>query len=116
MNNRLKLGGISWDIEKGFDYLNHDILLSKKECCGITGKEKSLYKHFPNNRCQRVSINNKFNRTILTNLYSDTTLLQPNRTNTPVHTETEQYTYIQLPAPEDECNNIRNMLSNKKLS
>jgi len=29
---------------------------------------------------------------------------------------TEQYTYIQSPAPEDECNNIRNMLSNKKLS
>ena len=50
------------------------------------------------------------------NLHSDTTLLQPNRTNTPVHTETEQYTYIQSPAPEDECNNIRNMLSNKKLS
>jgi len=43
-------------------------------------------------------------------------LLQPNRTNTPVHTETEQYTHIQLPTPEDECNNIRNMLSNKKLS
>ena len=39
-----------------------------------------------------------------------------NRTNTPINTETEQYTYIQSPAPEDECNNIRNMLSNKKLS
>ena len=48
------------------------------------------------------------------NLHSDTTLLQPNRTNTPAHTETEQYTYIQSPAPEDECNNIRNILSNKK--
>jgi hypothetical protein len=48
------------------------------------------------------------------NLHSDTTLLQPNRTSTPVHTETEQYTYIQSPAPGDECNNIRNMLSNKK--
>ena len=47
---------------------------------------------------------------------SDTTLLQPNRTNTPVHTETEQYTHIQSSPPEDECNNIRNMVSNKKLS
>jgi len=46
------------------------------------------------------------------NLHSDTTLLQPNRTNTPVHIETEQYTYIQSSAPEDERNNIRNMLSN----
>jgi len=50
------------------------------------------------------------------NLHSDTTLLQPNRTNTPVNTETEQYTHIQSSAPEDECSNIRNMLSNKKLS
>ena len=41
---------------------------------------------------------------------------RPNRTNTPIHTETEQYTYIQSPVPEDECDNIRNMLSNKKLS
>ena len=52
--------------------------------------------------------------TTCSNLHSDTTLLQPNRTNTPVHTEIEQYTCIQSPAPEDECNNIRNMLSNKK--
>ena len=50
------------------------------------------------------------------NLYSETTLLQPNRTNTTVHTETEQYTYRQSPTLEDECNSIRNMLSNKKLS
>ena len=49
-----------------------------------------------------------------TKLHSDTTLLQPNRTNTPVHTETEQYTHIQTPAPEDECNSIRKMVSNKK--
>ena len=40
----------------------------------------------------------------------------PVNTNTPVHTETEQYTHIQSSAPEDEYNNIRNMLSNKKLS
>jgi hypothetical protein len=54
--------------------------------------------------------------TTCSNLHSDTTLLQPNRTNIPVHTRTEQYTYIQSPAPEDECNNIRNMLKKKKLS
>jgi hypothetical protein len=48
-------------------------------------------------------------------LHSDTTPLQPNRTNTPVHTETEQYTYIQSPVPEDECDYIGKMLNNKKL-
>ena len=47
---------------------------------------------------------------------TNTTQLQLNRTNAPVHTETEQYTYIQSQAPEDECNSIQNMLSNKKLS
>jgi hypothetical protein len=52
--------------------------------------------------------------TTCTNLH--TTLIQPNRTTTPVHTETEQYTHTQSSAPEDEFNNIRNMLSNKKLS
>ena len=31
-------------------------------------------------------------------------------------TETEQYTHIRPSGPEDECNNIRNMWSNKKLS
>jgi len=36
-------------------------------------------------------------------------------TNTPADTEIEQYTHMQSPAPEDECNSIRNMLSNKKL-
>ena len=50
------------------------------------------------------------------NLYSESTLLRPNRTNTPVHTETEQNIHIESPVPEDKCNNIRNMLSNKKLS
>ena len=34
----------------------------------------------------------------------------------PTCTETEQYTHIRSSSPEDECNNIRNMLSNKKLS
>jgi hypothetical protein len=71
----------------------------------------------PEDECNNIRnmLSNK-KCTACTNLHSDTTLLQPNRTNTPVHTETEQYTYIQSPAPEDECNNIRNILSNTKLS
>jgi len=35
---------------------------------------------------------------------------------TPAEPQTGQYTNVQSPAPEDECNNIRNMLSNKKPS
>jgi hypothetical protein len=50
MNNRLTVGDIFSAIEKAFDCVNNDILLSKMEFCGITGRDKSLYKHFLNNR------------------------------------------------------------------
>ena len=44
------------------------------------------------------------------------TLTNKQDANTQLSIITEQYTHVQLPAPEDECNNIRNMLSNKKPS
>ena len=46
-------------------------------------------------------------------LRKDTTPPQLNHTVTPTHIEPEQYTHTQLQAPEDECTNIRNMLSKK---
>jgi hypothetical protein len=59
MNNKIKVGGIFCDIEKAFDCVNHDILLSTMEFYGITVKDKALYEIYLNNRYQRVSINNK---------------------------------------------------------
>ena len=46
-------------------------------------------------------------------MYKDTTPPQPSHTVAPTHIEPEQYTHTQSQAPEDECTNIRYMLSKK---
>jgi hypothetical protein len=59
MNNTLIVGGMFCDLKKAFDCVNHDILLSKLEIYGITGKDKELYQSYLKGRHQRVSIYNK---------------------------------------------------------
>ena len=51
-------GPILNDLEKAFDTVNHDILLSKLFYCGISGKAKSLLKSYLQNRHQRALITN----------------------------------------------------------
>ena len=46
------------ELEKAFDSVNHDILLSKLFYCGISGKAKSLLKSYLQNRYQTVLITN----------------------------------------------------------
>jgi retron-type reverse transcriptase len=53
------VGGIFCDLEKAFDSVNHNILLTKLEFYGITGKNNVLYKSYLENRYQRVFIYNK---------------------------------------------------------
>jgi hypothetical protein len=50
MNNKLVVGGIFCDLEKAFDSVNHNILLSKLEFYRITGKNNALYKSYLENR------------------------------------------------------------------
>jgi hypothetical protein len=54
LNNKLIVGGISCDLEKAFDCVNHDILLSKWDFYGITGRDNVLYKSYLNDRYQSV--------------------------------------------------------------
>jgi hypothetical protein len=56
LNNKLKVKGIFYDIEKAFDFVNHNILLHKMEIYGITGIPKKLFTHYLKDRYQRVSL------------------------------------------------------------
>jgi hypothetical protein len=56
LNNKTTIGGIFFDLEKAFDCLNHDILISKLQFYGVTGKAKLWLESYFNNRCQRVKL------------------------------------------------------------
>jgi len=59
LRSKLMVGGIFYDIEKAFDYVNHVILTLKLETCGITGIDKELYESHLKGRYQRVLAYNK---------------------------------------------------------
>ena len=46
------------DLEKAFDCVNHDIVLSKLKFCGIGNKNLTLYRSYLDNRHCRVAIYN----------------------------------------------------------
>jgi hypothetical protein len=58
LNNRMMVGGIFCDLQKAFDCVNHNILLTKLEFYGITGIAHKLIKSYPEGRHQRVVLNN----------------------------------------------------------
>jgi len=60
LNNKLTVGGIFCDLEKAFNSINHDILLSKCEFYGFRGKTNTLLRSYLSDRYQRVLINNGF--------------------------------------------------------
>ena len=46
LNNKMWVWGIFCDLTKAFDYVNHNILRSKLEFCGITGRVNNLIKSY----------------------------------------------------------------------
>jgi len=58
MNNKLLVGGIFCDLEKAFDCVNHDILLSKMKFYGISEKDLTLYQSYLDKRYCRTAIYN----------------------------------------------------------
>jgi len=58
MNNKLLVGGIFCFLEKAFDCVNHDSLLSKLKFYGISGTDLTLYQSYLDNRYCRTAIYN----------------------------------------------------------
>jgi hypothetical protein len=56
LNSKLIVGGIFFDLEKAFDCLNHDILLSKLQFYGVNGTARSWFVSYLQNRHMRVQI------------------------------------------------------------
>ena len=57
------VGGLFCDLQKAFDCVNHDILLTKMECYAITDIVNKVMRSYLENRHQRISLNDtKFNK------------------------------------------------------
>jgi hypothetical protein len=52
------VGGIFCDLEKAFDCVNHDMLLTKLKSYGISDKDLTLYESYLDNRYCRTAIYN----------------------------------------------------------
>jgi hypothetical protein len=62
LNDKLLVCDVFCDLQKAFDCVDHDILLSKLNWYGISGKEYKLHSSYLKNRYHRVIIINKSKR------------------------------------------------------
>ena len=60
LNNKTLAGSIFCNLEKAFNSVNHDILLSKLSYNGISGKAKLLLESSLQNRYQKFHITNSY--------------------------------------------------------
>ena len=59
VNNKLLVEGIFCDLQKAFDCVDHNLLLSKMHWYGISGKGCNIIQPYLKNRYRRVIIANK---------------------------------------------------------
>jgi hypothetical protein len=57
LNDKIKVGGIFCDLQKAFDCVNYNILLSKMKFYGISGAANTLMESYLKGRRRRVAIN-----------------------------------------------------------
>jgi hypothetical protein len=57
LNNKIIVSGLFCDLQKAFDCVNYDILLSKMKFCGISGVTNKLMESYLRHKYQRVVIN-----------------------------------------------------------
>jgi hypothetical protein len=63
LNGKSQVGCIFFYLEKAFDCLNHDILMSEFQFYGVNGKIKQWFESYLNNRYQRTQVlENEFNQ------------------------------------------------------
>jgi Reverse transcriptase (RNA-dependent DNA polymerase). len=60
LNNKLMAGGNFCDLEKAFDYVDHDILLSKLKFYRVTGKTFLSIKSYLQDRHYKVILKDKY--------------------------------------------------------
>ena len=70
LNSKTMDGGIFCDLEKAFDSVNHDILLSKLPYYGISDKAKLLLESYIQNRHEGVQIANSYLNTTTTSKWT----------------------------------------------
>jgi hypothetical protein len=61
LNDKIMMGGIFCDLEKAFDSINHDILITKLNFYGVEGKTLLWFKSYLSNIYQRVTLTNNVN-------------------------------------------------------
>lgn len=55
INQKMCVGGISYELVKVFDYVNHDILVAKLHLYGILGVSEDWFRSYLTNRRQKVA-------------------------------------------------------------
>jgi hypothetical protein len=59
----MQVSGIFYDLEKAFDCISHEILLTKLRYYGIKDKQYNLYQSYLLNRKQRTAVINGLDST-----------------------------------------------------